>query len=339
MNTYITTLFNKGINDGDLDVKTSDGLIKCHQFIIRFLTNYSFDNIQGNLMDLSEYSTVIVCYVIDYLYSQSLTTLDLTCDDIVSIFKLIDKLQCKEFIKEMKEKLSKQFLNMINIKNWVKYYDMFNTNHVFNELNELLLQFYSNNILTSVYDENDINEFLGSIKNIKSEKIYDLLLNALSVHFIRNKKAVEDAILVAENNSDNKKNIDNQYENDNNNDIDIYSENDDNNDNDNDNHNSDNENEDNKSNNDDNENDDENDDEKSGYSIESIVESLKKGLSFKQISDTFSKKRDIVINDFVLYLNKNEKGRKLDTLLKKYNINNRTDRLGIEKLKNHKAKN
>ena len=74
------------------------------------------------------------------------------------------------------------------------------------------------------------------------------------------------------------------------------------------------------------------------YSIPKMLDLLKSDLSFKQIANLYKKERDAVITDFVKYIKKTDKGKKLDTILMKYNIIYKNDRLILEKILSAKTK-
>lgn len=309
MNAYITTLFNKGDNDGELTIFTKDGSLKCHAFIIKYCTDFPTDDISDNHIKFEEYSTKIVTCIVDYLYTQDNCCIDLTCDEIIDTFKFVDTLKCKNFIRELKLSLSSQFLKMISMKNWICYFDMLYGNQIFIELNDLLLQFYNKNILlNSSMVDNDITEFTSQIKKIKNDAVYDLLINTLNSFFIRNQQEQ----LKNLNNTKEQEVCNTEASEEN-----LVSE----------------------GSNEDEDEDDEEDEEEvtnNEYSDETMIELLKDGQSFKQISETFSLDRELIANNFINYINKNDKGKKLETIMKKYGINSKNDKVLIEKTKKAK---
>lgn len=74
------------------------------------------------------------------------------------------------------------------------------------------------------------------------------------------------------------------------------------------------------------------------YTVMKMLDLLKTDLSFKQIANVYKKERDAIISDFVKYVRKNEKAKKLDDVLKKYNIIYKNDKLVLEKILSIKTK-
>ena len=78
--------------------------------------------------------------------------------------------------------------------------------------------------------------------------------------------------------------------------------------------------------------DEEEETETDTYSVNKITELLKSDFSFKQIANMCKKDKELVINDFVKHVRKNEKGKSLSNVITKYNIIYKNDKASLEKI-------
>ncbi|ARF09828.1 hypothetical protein Indivirus_3_77 [Indivirus ILV1] len=185
MNTYLNTLFNNGNNDGEILIKANDSILNCHAFIIKYCTTNKL-NINDNTIDMSNYNKNQISYILRYMYNSKIEKQEMSNDDIINIFKLINELGCNDFITILKNDLTGMFLKNIKLDNWFKYFDMLYGDNNYKEINEKLLEYYNDDILNNnLINENSI-DFLNEMRKVKNDAVYDLLISTIKSIIRRN---------------------------------------------------------------------------------------------------------------------------------------------------------
>jgi hypothetical protein len=272
MNTFITTLFNNGENDGDIKIITNDGVFNCHSFVLKYCTDFQLDSIVENQIPIG-YNRNVALVVFGYMYTPKVPEFDIGLDDIISIFKCVNDFKCKPYVTDLKQYLGGEFLKQLTVTNWITYFDMLYGKPIYFEINSALITYYTTNILCT----RPTPAFLQQLKNVQNDAVYDLFVSTLTMFFDKNKKKpldeepeeeeVEEDITIAEE-----------------------------------------------------------------YSNEKIIELLKLNISFKDIAQLYHKDRDSVVADFVKHIRAIEKGKKVDFVIKKYNIRYVNDKTSMEKI-------
>ena len=304
MNTILNTLFNSGNNDGDISINIADGNIKCHSFILKYCT----DNMNENVIDLPIYTTKQLSFLLSYMYNGVIPPKDgLSQDDIINIFKLIQEFKCKEFINNLKNDLATTFVTYIKLENWFQYFDQLYGTPIYKELNDKLLEYYSNNVLTNenLTNENSM-DFMTEIRKVKNDAVYDLLMSTIR-SFVQ--KNVQQSVTETTNKIDEEEDEE---------DIDKDGDANDASDND--------------------ENDSNTDDDSSEYAAGSIGTMLKNGYSFKDIAAHYNKLKEEIIIDFFRHCNTADRNKTAEAISKKYGIVLLGDRAAIKKLKDAQSK-
>lgn len=155
MLTLLRTLFNNGDNDGQILIKTKDKDIRCHGFIVNLTSEFmktSIDKLSsatGTIIELDFPSSLIVI-IFNYLYSERIIDKELPAFDIIQLFNLIGQLKCHQSIIILKNHYLKKFPDLIIEDNWMAL-----LTYVFNvskyaELQEEIINYYTNNILNNI---------------------------------------------------------------------------------------------------------------------------------------------------------------------------------------------
>ena len=291
MNTYITNLFNDGANEGDLTIITKDGEFNCHSFILQYCTDLQIHD--STCLSFEDYNNKTMKFLFNYIYNQTLQDVELTPDDIITVFNLSEMLNCKDFINGLKTELATQFYNQLTKDNWIQYYDQLFGEEVYNQLNDVLMDYYSKCVLNDMTEVDD--NFIYNYQTIKSVAVYNLLTTALKVLSEKNCKLQH----MVEKETEDTENGDTENATE-----------------------------------EDVETDEESDEEQETdtYSTTKIMELLKSDFSFKQIANMCKKDKETVINDFVKYVRKTDKGKSFSNVLTKYNIIYKNDKASLEKI-------
>lgn len=284
MNTYITNLFNDGENEGDITIVTKDGDFKCHSFVLRYCTDFQIHD--STCLSFENYYIKSMKFLFNYIYNQTLQEIELSLDDIINVFNLSEMLSCKDYINGLKTELANRFYEQLTKDNWMYYYDQLFGEDMYNQLNDVIMNYYSKCILKEMTEVDD--NFMYSYQSIKSIAVHNLLATALKVLATKNAK-LENMV---------EKEADTETENDN---VETDEES-------------------------------EEEPETDTYSSSKIMELLKSDFSFKQIANICKKDKETVINDFVKYVRKNEKGKSFTHVLTKYNIMYKNDKASLEKI-------
>ncbi len=118
MQSYLRELYNDGINDGDMQILSKDNhIIKCHKFVILYATKIL--NLQdGNHISL-DYNKNIIDIILNYTYSEKIVDIDLTVNEILSLFSLIHYLDMNDYILELKNHYIRTFPDKLTKNNWL----------------------------------------------------------------------------------------------------------------------------------------------------------------------------------------------------------------------------
>lgn len=184
MNTYITNLFNDGDNEGDLTIVTKDGDFKCHSFILKYCTDFQINDY--TCFTFEEYDLKMMKFLFNYIYNQTLQDVDLSPEDIINVFNISEMLSCKDYINGLKTELANRFYGQLTVDNWIQYYDQLFGEDIYNQLNDVIMNYYSECILNKMTEIDD--NFMFSYQSIKSTAVYDLLTTALKVLADKNMK-------------------------------------------------------------------------------------------------------------------------------------------------------
>lgn len=198
MDKYISTLFQRGNNDGDVDIKTSTKTIKCHSFVIEHCTFFYKYESKSSLINLSKYNIHNVIILFECMYGKTSQSQDecLNCldmEDIIEIFELTDYLKCMDFVKELKLSLADKFIKIIDNESLLKYLQVQLDNVIFREINDVLLRYFSGMILKNV-DDKLINQSINIIKELNGSNLEIIMSNIIKNYRELNNKLNEQII-------------------------------------------------------------------------------------------------------------------------------------------------
>lgn len=118
MQSYLRELYNDGINDGDMQILSKDNhIIKCHKFVISYATKML--NLHDDNHICLDYNKIIIDIILNYTYSEKIVDIDLTVDEILSLFSLINYLDMNDYILELKNHYIRMFPDKLTKNNWL----------------------------------------------------------------------------------------------------------------------------------------------------------------------------------------------------------------------------
>lgn len=272
MQTYLKNVYQDGKNDGDIIIKTLDGSLHCHGYVLVSCSTYFKSNFNDKFPDVIEfgYPFNVVNIVIKYLYTECSSEDLVSFEDIIKIFDFVELIKCSGTLNILLEYYANKFNTLITENNWDTLLMRVFCVKKYEKLQAFLLTYYNEIVLKNI---SQINlEHIKSIHKVLPENIKDVLFDICLHKFNTINKDISANVLPINPNTSNiskkvckktkkvhKNRDDNKSDNDSDSESDIESDSDNNSDNDSD------DDSDNESDNDsDNDSDDDSDDDDSG---------------------------------------------------------------------------
>jgi len=106
--------------------------------------------------------------VLNYLYSEKIIDKELSANDIINLYNLINQLRCKDIIVPLKNHYLKKFPALLNESNWMELLKcVFNVSK-YTDFQEEILSYYKSNVLTQLEDL-DLNTIINTYKLVNEE--------------------------------------------------------------------------------------------------------------------------------------------------------------------------
>lgn len=187
MLTTLRTLYNQGDNDGNVIIKTTDQQLICHDFVLKytsdFCKNYIIMNGFDGLITL-DYDSKLVNIVFNCMYSEKVIEQNLTGQEIIKLYALLDQLKCKGIDMIIKNHYLKKFPSTITENNWMTFLRMVFNIEKYADLQKEILNYFANHILmnletvnmylfSDIYKDTD-NDIKDTLFKICLEKIMSL---------------------------------------------------------------------------------------------------------------------------------------------------------------------
>lgn len=153
MFTILKSMFNNGENDGDVILRTINKDMRCHSFVAKYnseLIKEQLDNCYFPGVVMIDYNSNLVNIVFNYFYSEKIIDIDLTGEEIISLFGLINQLRCQITINTLKNHYVKKFPKTLNDNNWLDLLKLVYGISKYSDLQEEVLSYFLNNILSNV---------------------------------------------------------------------------------------------------------------------------------------------------------------------------------------------
>jgi len=187
MLTTLRTLYNQGDNDGNVIIKTTDHELICHDFVLKytsdFFKNYIIMTGFDGIITL-DYDSKLVNIVFNCMYSEKVIEQNLTGQEIIKLYALLDQLKCKNIEMIIKNHYLKKFPSTLTENNWMTFLRMVFNVEKYIELQKEILNYFANHILmnletvnmylfSDVYKDTD-NDIKDTLFKICLEKIMSL---------------------------------------------------------------------------------------------------------------------------------------------------------------------
>lgn len=145
MLTVLKTLYNNGENNGDMTIITKNNKLKCHSFVVNNTSDFfKFNN--TSVVNL-EYDSEIINITLNFMYTEKIIDKNIPPYSIIQLFDLINLLKCSEQICQLKKYYTDKFSKQIDDNNWLQMLKTVFNIQKYNELQEILIQYYNNKIL------------------------------------------------------------------------------------------------------------------------------------------------------------------------------------------------
>ena len=175
MISLLKSLFNNGDNNGNIILETNDKNLKCHDFVLRQTSDFFKENLEtsgfNGIINLDSNSE-LVCLVLNYFYSEKIIDKELSANDIIKLYYLINQLRCQDSILILKNHYFKKFYGTLNEANWLELLKIIFNISKYTDLQDEILLYFKNSILMKTESLNVIrfNDFYKDtneeIKNV-----------------------------------------------------------------------------------------------------------------------------------------------------------------------------
>lgn len=188
MQSTLNNLYNNGNNEGDIILNLLDGTIRCHSFVLIYTSSYFKNNMNTlkcshdiNIMDYETgYESDGITYqlplqttkkianiIMAFLYNEKVIDIDLNGQEIIELFDNIRSLQFGNFVIILKNHYMNKFKYEINTNNWLLLLKITINDNFYTVLTDKILDYYQNNILTSIDDicESNIDKIIDEFIN------------------------------------------------------------------------------------------------------------------------------------------------------------------------------
>ncbi|ARF11150.1 hypothetical protein Klosneuvirus_1_7 [Klosneuvirus KNV1] len=153
MLTTLRTLYNQGDNDGNVIIKTTDHELICHDFVLKytsdFFKNYIIMTGFDGIITL-DYDSKLVNIVFNCMYSEKVIEQNLTGQEIIKLYALLDQLKCKNIEMIIKNHYLKKFPSTLTENNWMTFLRMVFNVEKYIELQKEILNYFANHILMNL---------------------------------------------------------------------------------------------------------------------------------------------------------------------------------------------
>ena len=208
MITILRSKYNNGDNDGNITIKTKDKDIKCHSFVLENTSEYFRGNIRkidfNGIIEMGSTTYDLINIVINYLYSEKIVDRELTCNDIVQLYGLLNCLKCDNSVMILRNHYLKKFKQLLNEENWISLLKSVFNIDIYNDLQEEIIVFYRDYILENTANCNLqtikalFKELNGEIKDILYDICFEKLVDCNNV--LRNSLNIEQEEKILANN-------------------------------------------------------------------------------------------------------------------------------------------
>lgn len=189
MISIIRTLFNNGVNDGNIIIKpsrTPDKIINCHNFVLKktckFFEEGFFNNSSDGIIELDSHYDVLIV-VFNFIYSENILDRELSCSQIIDLFNIISQLRCNDSILLLKNHYLKKFSLLLNESNWIQTLKIIYGVSKYFDLKEEILKYYRINILNNIDNNNIVlinsqfKDLTGELKDVLFEICLEKIVN------------------------------------------------------------------------------------------------------------------------------------------------------------------
>lgn len=178
MNTVLQNLFNNGINNGDFTIYTQNGELKCHSFVLNYLSTVCKDLINDNCYSITiNIDHKIIKIIVNYIYCERICTDDLTIMEIFELFEAINYLKCSN-CTILKNYYLPKFLSKLCEDNWIEMLKLVHNNHII--LEDIIYKYFTEIILTNA---NCLNYIIAN-PIIINDTIQNKLFNIALQHIV-----------------------------------------------------------------------------------------------------------------------------------------------------------
>lgn len=153
MLSVLRLLYNEGENNGNVNVKTHDKNLLCHDFVLKSTSDFFRDSMNGKPLPIYfelDYNSKLVNIVLNCMYSEKVVDEDLTGQDIIKLYALINQLKCRGIDMIIKNHYIKKFPSTLTENNWMMLLRMVFNIEKYNDLQKEILNYFAENILMNL---------------------------------------------------------------------------------------------------------------------------------------------------------------------------------------------
>ena len=184
MLTVLRSLYNNGVNEGDIVINTNDGLLKCHGYVVNTMSSnikhFTLNNEYGTYK--IPYSSELLNLILNFLYSEKVLDIKLSAIEIIDLHDLINQLNCKEPISILKNHYLKKFPSLLTLDNWLQLLRIVCNIPKYSDFCDNILYFYTTNVLINI-DDLYVDNFSSCYQDLNAE-IKALLFSVTLKHVI-----------------------------------------------------------------------------------------------------------------------------------------------------------
>lgn len=153
MLSVLRSLYNEGDNNGNVIIKTHDKDLLCHDFVLRYTSEFFKECMNvttfTGLLEL-DHDSKLVNIIFNCMYSEKVVNEDLTGQEIIKLYALLNQLRCKDIEMIIKNHYLKKFPSTLNENNWMTFLRMVFNNEKYADLQKEILNYFAENILMNL---------------------------------------------------------------------------------------------------------------------------------------------------------------------------------------------
>jgi hypothetical protein len=179
--TILNGLYNNGINNGDVIIKTRNEEIHCHKFVLESTSEYLSQIVKDEsfIGTIQLNVSVDVCNIVmNYLYTEIIVDKKLTTDRILELITFVQQLKLFNYPVRLQQHYLCEFENLIDESNWLHLLNTIYNDTRYTDIQVKLFDYYYDVYLTTLNNlsiQQIHEQFLRINEQLRNELFMDVL--------------------------------------------------------------------------------------------------------------------------------------------------------------------